>query len=63
MNKPCEHCNKADTAKSGFFKCDSPCDRARQCFESLQKLADAIEYGIPIKEMELVLGNVSMRRR
>ena len=32
MNKPCEHCEKADCKnyKSDYFKCEKPCERAKQ---------------------------------
>lgn len=34
MNKPCEHCDKADKKKSDYFKCDCPCYRAKQCYKN-----------------------------
>lgn len=33
MNKPCEHCDKADYKKYGsdYFKCKKPCEKAKLC--------------------------------
>lgn len=30
MNKPCEHCQKADNRKD-YFECDNPCSTAKEC--------------------------------
>lgn len=49
MNKPCEHCNTADKERQGYFKCGSPCNQAKMCYESDKKIAeifhDAIKKG------------------
>lgn len=37
MNKPCEHCERADDWKD-YFKCDNPCRNAKQCYENDKKL-------------------------
>lgn len=42
MNKPCEHCNKADVKKEGYFKCESPCVQAKECYESDKILFDIL---------------------
>lgn len=34
MNKPCEHCDRADSKREGYFKCEKPCNRARACYEN-----------------------------
>lgn len=34
MNKPCEHCDRADSKREGYFKCEKPCNRARVCYEN-----------------------------
>lgn len=34
MNKPCEHCNKADTKKEGYYKCEKPCKQAKACYKN-----------------------------
>ena len=33
MNKPCENCNQADHKKYkyDYFKCEKPCNNAKQC--------------------------------
>lgn len=41
MNKPCDHCDKADN-RAGFFKCDNPCRQAKQCHENNKKLLDIL---------------------
>lgn len=41
MNKPCEHCEKADE-RAGYFKCDKPCNQAKQCYENDKKLLKMI---------------------
>lgn len=38
MNKPCEHCDKADKRRKEYFKCDTPCNLAKQ-LEQLRKPA------------------------
>lgn len=42
MDKPCEHCDKADKSKSDYFKCDTPCNRAKQCYENDRKLLEIL---------------------
>ena len=52
MFKPCEHCEKADN-RSGYFKCDRPCDNARQCFKRDSDLFNTLAGYIPrIKKYE-----------
>lgn len=41
MNKPCEHCGKADS-RTTYFKCDNPCQQAKQCYECEKKLVDIL---------------------
>lgn len=41
MNKPCEHCDKADR-RSGYFKCDKPCLQAKQCYKNDRMLLDIL---------------------
>lgn len=41
MNRPCEHCDKADN-RAGFFKCEKPCRKAKQYYECEKKLIDII---------------------
>ena len=48
MNKPCEHCDKADKKKSGYFKCDRPCNLAKQCHKTDRMLLDALSGRIKI---------------
>ncbi len=40
MNKPCEHCDKADCKKykSDYFKCEKPCERAKMCKRNDEQL-------------------------
>lgn len=40
MNKPCEHCVKADKRRQDYFKCDTPCNLAKQCKENDKKLLE-----------------------
>lgn len=40
MNKPCEHCDKADIRRTEYFKCNKPCNQAKQCYENDKKLLD-----------------------
>lgn len=40
MNKPCEHCDKADKRRKDYFKCDTPCNLAKQCKENDKKLLE-----------------------
>lgn len=47
MNKPCEHCGKADKGRQDYFKCDKPCRQAKQCFENDKKLLDIFRGFIP----------------
>ena len=42
MNKPCEHCNKANKEKTGYFKCDNPCGQAKACYESDKRAAELL---------------------
>lgn len=42
MNKPCEHCDKADN-RAGFFKCEKPCLQAKLCYENNKKLFDILD--------------------
>lgn len=42
MNKPCEHCNKADIKIDRYFKCDSPCVQAKECYENDKILFDIL---------------------
>lgn len=42
MNKPCEHCDKADIDRPEYFKCDKPCNQAKQCYENNKKLFDVL---------------------
>lgn len=52
MNKPCEHCEKADK-RSDYFKCDNPCNSAKQCYENDKKLMDVFKGFMPdLKEMK-----------
>ncbi len=41
MNKPCEHCGKADS-RTTYFKCDNPCQQAKQCYECEKKFIEII---------------------
>lgn len=34
VNKPCEHCDRADSKKEGYFKCEKPCKQAKACYEN-----------------------------
>lgn len=47
MNKPCEHCDKADENKQGYFKCDKSCNQAKQCYEGDKLLFDALSGIMP----------------
>lgn len=40
MNKPCEHCDKADLKKynGDYFKCKKPCERAKMCKRNDEQL-------------------------
>lgn len=40
MNKPCEHCDKAQMSRPEYFKCERPCQQAKQCYENDKKLMD-----------------------
>lgn len=42
MNKPCEHCVKADKRRQDYFKCDTPCNLAKQCKENDKKLLEIL---------------------
>ena len=46
MNKPCEHCDIADK-RPEYFKCDSPCRNAKQCYENDKKLMEALAGFMP----------------
>ncbi|MCI8370935.1 MAG: hypothetical protein HFI75_00775 [Lachnospiraceae bacterium] len=37
MNKPCENCSKADYSREGYYKCDVPCNQAKECYEADRK--------------------------
>lgn len=43
MNKPCNHCKKAEQNREGPFKCDNPCSQAKQCFENDKMLSRFFE--------------------
>ena len=47
MNKPCEHCDKADMRRLAYFKCDKPCNLAKQCYESDKKLLEIFRGCFP----------------
>jgi len=47
MNKPCEHCGKADK-RSDYFKCDTPCRQAKQCYENDKKFLESLRGFIPV---------------
>ncbi len=42
MNNPCEHCNKAEKSKKDYFKCDTPCNNAKRCYENDKKLLEVL---------------------
>lgn len=50
MNKPCEHCDKADKKKSDYFKCDCPCYRAKLCYKNDRIMLDILGKKIEIME-------------
>ena len=47
MNKPCEHCDKADYKKYGsdYFKCEKPCERAKMCKRNDEKFFKMLRGG------------------
>lgn len=47
MNKPCEHCDKADKRRQDYFKCDTPCNLAKQCYENDKKLLEIFRGFFP----------------
>lgn len=49
MNKPCEHCDRAEKSRMEYFKCDKPCQRAKQCYENDKKLMDIFRGFMPQK--------------
>ena len=46
MNKPCEHCEKAD-GREDYLKCDNPCQTAKKCYESDRKLLNVLAGFMP----------------
>ena len=44
MNKPCENCNQADNKKYkyDYFKCEKPCNNAKQCKKNDELLMRAL---------------------
>lgn len=50
MNKPCEHCEKADKRRD-YFKCDNPCNNAKQCYENDKKMIDVLKGFMPEVKM------------
>ena len=53
MNKPCEHCDKADYKKYGsdYFKCKKPCERAKLCKRNNESFMKMLRGG-GVDEME-----------
>ena len=47
MNKPCSHCEKAIIDRVGYFKCDTPCNNAKRCYENDVKLLDVLRGYMP----------------
>lgn len=48
MNKPCEHCDKADRKKynGDYFKCKKPCERAKMCKRNDEQLLKMLRGGV-----------------
>lgn len=44
MNQPCEHCDKANHKKYkyDYFKCEKPCNNAKQCKKNDEALLKAL---------------------
>ena len=42
-----EHCDKADKRRKEYFKCDTPCNLAKQCKENDKKLLEILRGCFP----------------
>lgn len=51
MNKPCKHCDKADRRRT-YFKCDKPCQQAKQCYENDKKFLKRLRKELGMEDKE-----------
>ena len=48
MDRPCEHCDKADDRKETVLKCDKPCRQGKNWYECEKKIIEIFQGKLKI---------------
>ena len=49
MDRPCNHCDKADDRKETVLKCDKPCRQGKNWYECEKKIIEIFQGKLKIR--------------